>query len=136
MYSSYCPSLSVSLSLSHGIGIDNHSIVYFACELIQAKWEDLATHLFVARPSVQAIRKEDGKDCADCLRKLLDEWLKRSSPEQPLPSWRGLCYALSHLDQSLSESISAQHQCGCSICTGVITNYKLKSFFTLNFFNF
>ena len=109
--------LSVFLSLS-GIGIDNHSAVYSACEQIRAKWEDLATHLFVARPSVEAI-KADAKSCADCLKKLLDEWLKRSSPEQPLPSWRGLCNALSHLDQSLSERISAQHQCGCSLCTGV-----------------
>ena len=96
--------LSVSLS---GIGIDNYSIVYSACEQIRAEWEDLATHLFVARPSVKAI-KADGKDCADCLRKLLDEWLKRSFPEQPLPSWKGLCNALAHLDRLLSESISAQ----------------------------
>ena len=108
--------LSLSLSFSR-IGIDNHSIVYSACEQIRAKWEDLATHLSAPRPSVEAIRA-DGKDSADCLRKLLGEWLKRSAPEQPLPSWRGLCDALSHLDLSLSERISDQHQCGCCICTG------------------
>ena len=103
-------------------------MVYSACEKIRAEWEDLGTHLFVARPSVKAIIS-DGKDCADCLRKLLDEWLKGSSPKQPLPSWRGLCNALSHLDQSLAERISAEHQCGCSLCTGVITRITFLSYF-------
>ena len=101
------------------IGIDNHSSVYFACENICPKWEDLAARLSVSRSSVGIIRA-DGKDSTDCLRKLLDEWLKRSSPEQPLPSWRVLCDALTHLDPPLSKSISAQHQCVCSLCTGVI----------------
>ena len=106
------------------IGIDNHSSVYLACRKICPKWEDLAARLFVCRPSVEAIRA-DGKDSADCLRMLLDEWLKRSSSEQPLPSWKGLCNALSHLDLPLAESISAQHQCGCSFCTGVMTKIFL-----------
>ena len=122
--------LSLSLSLP-GIGIDNHSVVYSACEQIRANWEDLATHLSVARPSVLAI-EADGKNSADRLRKLLDEWLKRSSPEQPLPSWRGLCNALAHLDRLLSESISAQHQCGCSLCTGVIIKISFYSVFMLH----
>ena len=57
--------------------------------------------------------------------------LKRVALTVPLPSWRALCNALSHLDQSLSESISAQHQCECSLCTGVMT----KIFFILILFS-
>ena len=103
-------------------------MVYFACEEICPRWEDLAARLFVSRSSVGIIRA-DGRDSADCLRKLLDVWLKRSSPEQPLPSWRGLCDALSNLDQSLSERISSEHQCSCSLCTGAIT--KISIYFEL-----
>ena len=99
------------------LGIYNHSSVYTACKDVSPNWEDFAALLSVPRPMVERIR-QDGKDSSDCLRRMLDEWLKRSSPDQPLPSWRVLCDALSSLDLSLSERISSQHQCGCSICTG------------------
>ena len=69
------------------LGIYNHSSVYMACKDVSPNWEDFAALLSVPRPMVERIR-QDGKDSSDCLRRMLDEWLKRSSPDQPLPSWR------------------------------------------------
>ena len=91
--------------------------MYSAIVDVCSDWEDLASRLSVYQPSVNTI-KTDGKDSVDCLRKMLETWLKRSSDDQPLPSWRGLCDALAHKNLSLSQKISSQHQCGCSYCTG------------------
>ena len=95
----------------------DHDSVYSACAEIAARWEDLGLRLSIYRPSVQTIRA-NGRDVSDCLKRLLDEWLERNSSDQPPPSWRRLCDALSNLNRALSEKISSQHQCECSQCTG------------------
>ena len=108
----------VSRSLNHfcyiiiPTGIVNFNDVYQWCEPVRYQWDTLATYLPVDRPAVNAIRR-DGKDCNDCLQKLLDVWLKRLSPDQPLPSWCTLCEALARLDRNLSKELSSSHPCQC-----------------------
>ena len=58
--------------------------------------------------------QKDNSDSDGSLRNVLDEWLNESRHE--IPSWKAFCEALLHVDRSLSESISSQHLCGCSLC--------------------
>ena len=45
-------------------------------------------------------------------------WLKRDSVKQPYPTWRGLCCAIAGVDRTAAQSISKDHPCQCSYCTG------------------
>ena len=99
------------------IGIHDYNVVFKTCKPFAARWELLATHLNISRESVEEIGR-DGHDVADCLQKLLSVWLKRESFDQSLPSWRVLCEAIQELDRTVSERIVAEHQCGCTLCTG------------------
>ena len=87
------------------------------CRLFAARWDLLATYLNISRVTVEEIGRDE-HDVADCLQKLLSVWLKRESPDQSLPSWRVLCEAIQELDRTVSERIAAEHQCGCTLCTG------------------
>ena len=87
------------------------------CRPFAAHWGLLAIYLNISRISVEEIGRDE-HDVADCLQKLLSVWLKRESPDQSLPSWRLLCEATLKLDRAVSERIAADHQCGCTVCTG------------------
>ena len=99
-------------------GIDDHSEVFSSCQRISSKWEALGAYLHIRRSTVERIKKDCPSNSSDCVLKLLDGWLRRDSHSQPLPSWRVLCGAMEELDLDLSRVLSAQHQCGCCICTG------------------
>ena len=91
--------------------------MFKTCKPFAARWKLLAIHLNISRESVEEIGSNDN-DVADCLQKLLSVWLKRESSDQSLPSWRVLCEAIQGLDRTVSERIVAEHQCGCTLCTG------------------
>ena len=38
---------------------------------------------------------------------MIEAWLKRETPEQPLPTWSRLCNAIANVDLSSAERIAA-----------------------------
>ena len=56
------------------------------------KWYDIGLELKIPYHTLNAIEKDCPNSCADCLRKMLVEWLTGDSPA---PSWSGLVEALS-----------------------------------------
>ena len=41
------------------------------------------------------------------MSKMLSSWLQRKNPEQPLPTWKILCDAISTVDRTAAEKIAA-----------------------------
>ena len=59
---------------------------------VRNKWYDIGVELNIPYHSLNVIEKDCPNNCADCLRKMLEHWLTRTSPG---PSWSGLVEALS-----------------------------------------
>ena len=74
---------------------------------------------------MEAIEKNRSK-VEDKLFDLLATWLKRESENQPKPTWKKLCEAVSTVDRTRAEAIAEEHQCDCCYCLGnVILSYLI-----------
>ena len=50
---------------------------------------------------------------------MIEIWLKRETPEQPLPTWRNMCNAIASVDRSTAERIAVDKRLHI-IPTGII----------------
>lgn len=80
------------------------------CLSVAADWRNLGCLLGVAHSTLEEIRA-DNRTVKDCMYAMTAEWLKKNVCEGVVPTWRGLCEALSYIDKPLAESVSTIHAC-------------------------
>ena len=78
--------------LSSDLGPDELRTVRSELFSVRDKWYDIGLELNIPFQTLNVIEKDNPNNCANCLRKMLMEWLSSSSPD---PSWSGLVEALS-----------------------------------------
>ena len=71
---------------------------------VRNKWYDIGLELNIPYHTLNVIEKDCPNNCADCLRKMLENWLTRTYPG---PSWSGLVDALS--SEPVGEKRLARH---------------------------
>ena len=76
---------------------------------VRHKWYDIGVELNIPYHTLNVIEKDHPNNCADCLRKMLEHWLTRTTPA---PSWSGLVEALSSEpvgEQRLASQIQSKY---------------------------
>ena len=102
--------------------MDAFNKVFIECKPVcAAQWEDIASHLDITRNTVNVI-EANNIDVNKKFSKLIEVWLKRDTPEQPLPTWRVMCEAIACVNRGSAEKIAEKHQCHCEKCTGKFSN--------------
>ena len=97
----------------------DHNDVYLQCQDLSANWEDIAINLRIKRNIIDTIKEDDSKAKKRLLASIAS-WLKRESPDQPLPTWRVLCNAITNINRGAAEKIAENHQCDCDKCIGKV----------------
>ena len=59
--------------------------------------------LGISKTTIDGIRDLDDDGC---MSKIISAWLKKDTPEQPLPTWRILCDAIAKVDSTAAEKIA------------------------------
>ena len=76
---------------------------------VREKWYDIGLELNIPFQTLNVIEKDSPNNCANCLRKMLMDWLSSSSPD---PSWSGLVEALSSepvAEKKLARAIQSKY---------------------------
>lgn len=63
---------------------------------------NIGVFLDIENDHLKCIQRENNGNCRDCLREMLDEWLK-----QPHPTWSQLTEAVKVLNSNVAEKIQA-----------------------------
>ena len=75
------------------------------CKQFSEYWEEIGSVLGIRKATIDIIAQDTSG--ASMMSKILESWLNRDNPEQPLPTWRILCNAIATVDRTAAETISA-----------------------------
>ena len=81
--------------------------VYQTTKQFSANWEDIGSRLGITKYTINIIARNNSNDVTGCMSDMIEAWLKRETPEQPLPTWSRLCNAIANVDLSSAERIAA-----------------------------
>ena len=73
------------------LGIGDLHQVQTATWAVRAEWYNCGLALGVSSDTLDAVKKDNPKNCGDCFTETLKEWLKGANPS---PTWSALCNAL------------------------------------------
>jgi len=79
--------------------------VRLALRLLQpvaAEWQNIGCILEISSGELDSIRREERERCNDCLRRMLETWLKQIHPP---PTWEALAEAVSVYNPNLAEEL-------------------------------
>ena len=89
---------------------------------LASKWKNLGSLLDIDKGTLDTIEHDYYKKADDCLREMLNIWLKKINPH---PSWQMLADAVQPLDLAIAERIHStystvalqkpSHSCSCAI---------------------
>ena len=82
--------------------------VFQTTSKFSANWEDIGSRLGITKYTIDIIARNNGNDVTKCMSNMIEKWLKRETPEQPLPTWSHLCNAIASVDLSAAERIAAE----------------------------
>ena len=72
------------------------------CQQFSVNWEEIGSVLGVKKATIDITHDTS----AASMSKMLESWLNRNNPEQPLPTWRILCNAIATVDRTAAEKIA------------------------------
>lgn len=92
-------------------------------------WNPLGLRLGLKNDFLERL-SHDCHSTEDCLRAMLEGWLKRNYKESmryPIPSWRILCVAIATAgkDRALALEIASAHKFDCKFCIINVICYNL-----------
>ena len=80
--------------------------VYQTTKQFSANWEDIGCILGITKYTINIIARNNSNYVTRCMSDMIEIWLKRETPEQPLPTWSRLCNAIASVDLSTAERIA------------------------------
>ena len=81
--------------------------IYQTTKQFSANWEDIGCILGITKPNIDIIARNNNNNVTRCMSDMIASWLKRETPEQPLPTWRNMCTAIASVDLTTAERIAA-----------------------------
>jgi hypothetical protein len=66
---------------------------------LAAKWQNIGTLLGIQHHILERIQHDNGHDCSNCLREMLNEWLKND------PTWKDLAEAIKPFNPAKADEI-------------------------------
>ena len=76
------------------------------CKQFSVNWKEIGGKLGISRNTIEIIAKDNNK-VKQCMSELIAQWLRRDTPEQPLPTWRILCEAIATVaDRTAADKIA------------------------------
>ena len=81
--------------------------VYLTTKQFSANWEDIGCILGITKSTIDIIARNNNNNVTRCMSDMIASWLKRETPEQPLPTWKNMCTAIASVDLTTAESIAA-----------------------------
>ena len=78
--------------------IQDFNEVYQTTKQFSASWEDIGCILGITKYTINIIARNNSNDVTRCMSGMIETWLKRETPEQPLPTWSCLCNAIASVD--------------------------------------
>ena len=69
---------------------------------VAAEWQNIGCILEISSGELDSIRREERERCSDCLRRMLETWLKQINPP---PTWEALVEAVSVYNPKIAEEL-------------------------------
>ena len=86
--------------------IDDFDEVYKTSKQFSTKWIVIALGLGISKTTIFSISARTDFDSVGCMSEIISAWLKKDTPEQPLPTWKILCDAIAKVDWTAAEKIA------------------------------